>query len=116
MNHRDDHFLTVEEQRSLDQSSSEEFDRVAFTMQLLRLLRPPMTVAVYPRLRELEVQTGRDLSRDGDGVWAMLGVPANASREHIALAVAGLAGVPRPSLLLDLVMGAHARTTPPALD
>ena len=113
MSSRDDHFLTVEARLSLDSPSDEDFDLIAFAMRLLRLPRPPMSVAVYPRTRDLEVQTGRDLTREDGTLWAMLGVPDNASREHIALAVASLAGVPGPSLLLDLVIGAHAAPARP---
>ncbi len=100
----DGHHLVQEERRSLDQTSGAEFDRIEFAMRALALLRPPMTVAVYPRARSLEVVKGRDLTGPRGTEWAMLGVPPDASREHIALAVAELGGSGTPSLLLDLLV------------
>lgn len=94
----DEHRLHIQEERhQLDTTSSERFDRIAFTMHALRVLSPRLTVAVYPRTRSLHVDKVRDL-------WATLGVPPDASREHIILAVAELAGVPNPSLLVDLAL------------
>lgn len=100
----DGHHLIVEERRALDQTSSAEFDRLEFAMRALALFRPDMTVAVYPRARSLEVVRGRDLSRGEREEWAMIGVPPDASREHIALAVAELSGESTPSLLVDLLV------------
>jgi hypothetical protein len=71
-----------------------------------------MTVAVYPRRRELEVQTLRDWSRGDGGRCAMLGIPDDASREHITLAVASLAGLGGPSLTLDLLMSGDGTPEP----
>lgn len=88
-----------EERHDLDTTSAERFDRIAFTMHALRLLSPRLTVAVYPRIRSLHVDRVRDL-------WATLGVPPDASREHIVLCVAELAGVQNPSWLLDLALAA----------
>lgn len=102
---RDDHHWVIEERRALDITSSEEFDRIAFAMRALRLLRPPMTVAVYPRARALAVEQGRDLSTEPTGTWAMLGIPPDASRAHIALAVAELAPSERRSWLVSLLLG-----------
>lgn len=99
----DDHQWVIEEQRALDVGSAEQFDRIAFAMRALRLLKPPMTVAVYPRTRSLSVERGRDLSTEPSGTWAMLGIPPNASRAHIALAVAELASPEQRPWLLDLL-------------
>jgi hypothetical protein len=94
----DERRLHIQEERhELDITSAERFDRIAFTMHALRLLSPRLTVAVYPRMRSLHVDKVRDL-------WATLGVPPDASREHIVLAVAELAGVQNPSWLLDLAL------------
>jgi len=106
---QDDHYLVVEEQRTLDQTSSEQFDRIAFAMRALRLLRPHLTVAVYPRARELHVERGRDLTGGPDATFAMLGVPPDASREHIALAVAELSGDRQSPLLVELLLGTAGR-------
>jgi hypothetical protein len=106
---QDDHYLVVEEQRRLDQSSNEQFDRIAFAMRALRVLRPRLTVAVYPRARELHVERGRDLSGGPDASFAMLGVPPDASREHIALAIAELGDDRQSPLLVELLLGTTAR-------
>jgi hypothetical protein len=88
-----------EERHELDITSAERFDRIAFTMHALRVLRPRLTVAVYPRTRSLHVDKVRDH-------WATLGVPPDASREHIVLAVAEIAGIPNASLLVSLAIAA----------
>src|SRR5262249_8611503 len=80
----------------------EPFDRVAFAMELLARLRPArMRVAVYERYEELRIEVGRDFGRGEGARWAMLGVPPDASRRHIALAVAELAGVARVPFLVE---------------
>lgn len=104
MSSLDDHYLIVEERRALDTSSSEEFDRIAFAMRALRMLRPDVTVAVYPRARALHVERGRDLTGPEGAQFAMLGVPPDASREHIALAVAELADSEPSSLMVSLLL------------
>ncbi len=98
----DEHRFHIRDERhEVDSTSTERFDRIAFTMRMLGMIRPRMTVAVYPRMRSLAV----DRASDRPGLdWATLGVPPDASREHIALAVAELAGVAQPSLLLDLAL------------
>ena len=88
-------------QWELDEST-EQFDRIAFAMQLLALLHPArMTVAVYERYEELRVERGRDLPCGS--TWAMVGIPPYASRQHIALALAELAGVARVPFVVDLL-------------
>jgi len=77
------------ERRTRDPS---DFDRIAFALSALRKLRSTgLRVAVYPRLTSFHTQAGSDLR--GSGRWAILGIPADASREQIALAIAELAGV-----------------------
>lgn len=91
-------------------ASVEEFDRVAFARRLLRLLAPPrLTVAIYECRRELRVEKGRDFARDAR--WGVLGVPRSASREHIAFAVAELAGVADRPFIVDLLAATRADET-----
>ena len=86
--------------------SHEDFDRVAFAMRVLRVLSPVrMTVAVY-ECRELRVEQGRDLERGGDARFGILGIPRGASRSHIVLAVAELAGTERTPFVVDLLTAA----------
>ncbi|MBK7582702.1 MAG: hypothetical protein IPI67_21210 [Myxococcales bacterium] len=101
---KDDHHWVIEEAHSLDVTSEEQFDRIQFAMRALRLLRPKMTVAVYPRARSFSVERGRDLATEPSGTWAMLGIPADASRAHIALAIAELTTAERRPWLIDLLV------------
>ena len=102
-----DRYEIVEEQRRIDATSDEEFDRIEFAMQALRLLRPRMTVAVYPRTNELAVEQVYDRTKNGGRWWATLGVPPDASRAHIALAVAELVGEHRTEWVLDFLVGSN---------
>ena len=92
---------TIRAERRYEARSSERFDRVAYAMALLRLVKPPMTVAVYPGSEYVRIEQSR--WRDAPDRWAILGVPAHATRESIATAVAELSGLERESFLLDLL-------------
>jgi hypothetical protein len=107
----EDRYHIIDEQRRIDATSGEKFDRIAFAMRALRLLRPRMTVAVYPRSSSLEVEQVYDRSKNGGVTWATLGVPPDASRAHIALAVAELAGERRTDWVLDFLVGSN-KTAP----
>jgi hypothetical protein len=93
----------IDEERRFEWRDGEQFDRIEFAMQALRFLRPSMTVAVYERRRHLKVERGRDLNRGLDAVWAMVGIPPDASREHIARALAELTGAAHVPFLVDLL-------------
>jgi hypothetical protein len=93
------HDVYFEHDRVLDETSDERFDRMAFALQAIELLRPPRTtVAVCPGAR-LRVEMGRTWGRDPDERWAMLSIPPTASRRAIATAIAELARAPRPYVL-----------------
>ena len=78
------------------EASDDSFDRSAFALQALELLRPRLTtVAVFEGSR-LHVASGRAWGHGPGARWAMLAVPRTASRRAIALAVASLARAPRP--------------------
>ncbi|MFO0759380.1 MAG: hypothetical protein U0359_23000 [Byssovorax sp.] len=90
---RDTHYELVDPDRLVEYHDPADFDRVAFAMRTLRRLRTgKMTVAVYQAVTSLQVERGRDLRRGGES-WALVGIPPHASREHIAYALAELAGV-----------------------
>lgn len=92
---------TIEAERQLEARSSEVFDRVAYTIQLLKLLNPPLTVAVYGNRGQLRIEQGRAL---GDAsAWALLGVPPHASRASIARALVELSGLEGALFLVDLL-------------
>jgi hypothetical protein len=70
-----------------------DFDRIAFAMRALAVLRPRrMTVAVFSASSSLHVTSGRVYGGRDGAAWAMVGIPPHASREHIAYALAELAG------------------------
>jgi hypothetical protein len=95
-----------DERRSVELEDPDPFDRIAFAMHALRLLRPPMTVAVYERHAGLIPERGRDFQNPGRYSWAMLGIPPHASREHIAYAVAELADVEDVPYAVSLLLAA----------
>jgi hypothetical protein len=104
------HFVD-EQQRKQTLERIEQFDRVAFAMQALRVLRPHATkVAVYPCRSRIRVEQGRDLEQGPDARWATIGIPGDATREMIVVALVELAGAePAPYLLDTLLALAHQR-------
>jgi hypothetical protein len=102
--------VTVDEERRFHRRSLEPFDRIAFAMRALGILRPDsLRIAVYPASSRLRVERGRDLAAQGDSEagWALVGIPPDASRESIALALAELAGAERTPFVVDLLVGAR---------
>lgn len=85
-------YQIVEEQHRFEARDSECFNRIEFALSVLDLLRPNMNVTVYEGLQRLKIRRGRDWSLGPDAVWAMIGVPANASRYYIAFALSELVG------------------------
>ena len=104
----DHRFEIVDEQRRFDRGDRESFDRIQFALRALRILRPDMTVALYQRRRDLHIEQSRDLERGPKFQRALVGIPPDASREHIAFALAELAGVAERPFVVDLL----ARLTP----
>ena len=96
------------ERRRFEARSSQSFDRIAYALELLKVLNPALTVAVYRTQQHLEVDHGQFGS---DGPWALFGVPPHAARESIVLAVAELCGVSREPFLVDLLRAAPAHSS-----
>jgi hypothetical protein len=93
----------------LEYHDPSEFDRIAFAMRALRVLRPKqMKVAVYRASSALQVQSGREHARGDGATWAMVGIPPHASREHIAYALVELAGVESIPYAVQMVLAADA--------
>ena len=108
---QDSRYERTEQRRSIEYHDASDFDRIAFAMRALDRLRlPRMTVAVYPALTTLRVEQGRDLRREGS-TWAIVGIPPHASREHIAYALAELAGVESVPYVVQMLLAADARET-----
>lgn len=102
----DDHRWYVEERRRFAKTEGiERFDRVAFAIRAIEILKPRgMTVAVYQGRFELRVERGRQWGGAPDATWAMVSVPPDASREEIVFALAELSGTPATPWLLDTLL------------
>jgi|CZKU01.1.fsa_nt_gi hypothetical protein len=98
---KSENVLDIGSERAVDETSEERFDRGAFARRAVELVRPRRTtVAICEGATRLRVESGRlwgrpqPVPRDPDESgerWALLAIPADASRRAIALAVAGLA-------------------------
>ncbi len=96
-----------EPEQSRDETSSESFDRMAFAESALSLLRPRhTTVALCPARAgaEARVEIGRAWGKADGARWAMITIPANASRSAIARAVAALANASSPPYAVDILL------------
>lgn len=100
----------LEEKRFIArQGSGESFDRIAFALRALEILKPRgMTVAVFQGRFGLQIERGRDWGRGPDATWAMVRVPPDASRESIILALTELSGLPAAPWLLDTLLSHRA--------
>ena len=84
----------------------QRFDRLAFALRAVGLLRPHETrVAVFPSSR-LVVEEGRDLARGPEARWAMVGIPKDASAKSIVLALTRLERVRRAPYALEATLSA----------
>ena len=100
-----DSSYVYEDQRRIARSGS-AFDRVAFAMRALRILRPRgLTVAVREGRWELRIDRGKAWGAAPGEQWAVVSIPPDATREDIAIALAGLAGVPGEAFVLDVLIG-----------
>jgi hypothetical protein len=100
----------IEEKRSIARDPhGERFDRIAFALRALEILKPRgMTVAVFAGRFDLQIERGRDWGGGPDATWAMVRIPPDASREHIILALTQLSGVPATPWLLDTLLSHRA--------
>ena len=97
---------TVQAERVFEAHSEERFNRIAYVIELLRLLNPALRVAVYRNRGQVRVERGRGLG--GEGAWALFGVPPQATRESIARAVAELSGLADEPFVVDLLSRARS--------
>jgi len=106
----DSHHVEFDRNRRIEYHDPEEFDRIAFAMRALDRLRPKrMTVAVYSATSGLSVEQSRDLRREGSS-YALVGIPPHASREHIAYALAELAGVASVPYTVQSLLAAERKS------
>ncbi len=89
----------------LAEEDDEAFDRLEFAAAALDLVRPPKTrVALCAGSTRVRVESGRAWGRGEGARWAMLTIPARASRRAIALAVAELARGTATPWALDVLL------------
>jgi hypothetical protein len=96
----------IEERRQLRREAPlESFDRIAFAMRCLRILGPRMRVAVHESRWELKIERSGPAFDPG---WAMVSIPRDATKEHIALVLAELTGqTAQPWMISTLVAQAQ---------
>jgi hypothetical protein len=95
--------LDIVSDRAIDETSDERFDRGAFARRAIDLLDPPrMTVAICEGAARMRVEWGPIWGRRDDK-WALLAIPAHASKRSITLAIAHLAS-PSRAYALDVLM------------
>jgi hypothetical protein len=103
----------IEQAEDLAESSTESFDRIAFTERALELVRPPRTtVAICEGARRVKVVAGRQWGKEPDARWAVVSVPRDASRRAIAAAVLGLHGGTARAWALDVLVSTLATGAP----
>jgi hypothetical protein len=100
----------IEERREIAREAGQErFDRIAFALRALEILKPrSMTVAVFHGRFGLKIERGRDWGGGPDATWAMVSIPADATRENIILALTELSGLPATPWLLDTLLSHRA--------
>lgn len=91
----------VRNEREYDQ---EAFDRILYAKQLLRMLKVQRRVAICIGKEKLHVEQGGLPGFPEQRPWAILSIPPDASRAHIAITVAQLAKRARDPFLLDLML------------
>jgi hypothetical protein len=101
-----DHRWYVEERRRFARDAGiERFDRVAFALRTLEILKPRnMTVAVYQGRFELRIERGRHWGGPRGATWAMMSVPPDASREDIVFSIAELSDTPLTPWMLSTLL------------
>jgi hypothetical protein len=105
-------FVREHEERTFERlDSTEIFDRMAFAERVLRFLRPlSATVVLYERHSGVHVERGGNQVRGLTRSYALVGISPRASRSHIALALAEVAGVARQPFVVDLLVQVGATT------
>ena len=98
---------------AVDEVSDERFDRTAFARRAIDLVQPRRTtVALCEGASRLRVESGPIWGRGGER-WAMIALPARASRRAIALAVMQLAGSGR-AYAIDVLMDEASEARAPS--
>jgi len=106
---RDARFEQTDPRRRVEYHDSETFDRIAFAMRALDVLRPQrLRVALYRTTSTMHIEVIKDLSREGYRV-ATVGIPDHASAAHIAYALAEIAGVASVPYAVQMMLATDRR-------
>ena len=105
-------FVREYDDRTFEQlDSTETFDRMVFAERVLLFLSPvSATVVLYERHSGVHVERGGSRMRGLTRSYALVGISPRASRSHIALALAEVAGVAHQPFVVDLLMQVGATT------
>lgn len=105
----------LERAEALEESSAEEFDRIAFAERAIALIRPRnTTVAICEGSGRLTVEAGRQWGAPAGSRWAVVAVPPRASRRAIASAVLALHEGPPRAWALDVLLSSLGGPLTPA--
>lgn len=89
------------------------FDRIAFAMTVLDVLKPREKVVVYRRREQMVVERGSHIRQGRRRPYTLIGIPLGASRHQIAYELACLVGLEKlPFSVSALVMLARRRKRP----
>jgi hypothetical protein len=106
---RDAQFEQTDPRRRVEHHDTENFDRIAFAMRALDVLRPKrLRVALYRTTSSMQVEVVSDVAREGYRV-ASVGIPDHASAAHIAYALAEIAGVTSVPYAVQMMLAVNRR-------
>ena len=106
---RDARFEQADQRRRLEHHDPENFDRIAFAMRALDVLRPiRLRIALYRATASMHVEVVNDTSRKGYRI-ASVGIPDHASAAHIAYALAEIAGVTSVPYAVQMMLAVDRR-------
>lgn len=106
---RDARYEQQDPRRRVEHHDPEVFDRMAFAMRALDVLRPKrLRVALYRTRSSMQVEVMNDLSREGFRI-ASVGIPDHASAAHIAYALAEIAGVTSVPYAVQMMLAVDRR-------
>jgi hypothetical protein len=106
---RDARFEQTDPRRRIEHHDPESFDRIAFAMRALDVLRPKrLRVALYRTSSSMQVEVIKDVSREGVRI-ASVGIPDHASAAHIAYALAEIAGVTSVPYAVQMMLAVDRR-------
>jgi hypothetical protein len=99
------HYELVERASEFALADHSRFDRLAYAMRVLAILRPGLKVVLYEAVHGMRIERGRKHGHPGSHL-ACVGIPKHASRAHIAVGLAQLTQRDRVPYLLDVLLGA----------